>query len=155
LKTTVSGRGVSLKATAATGVMPALWRRYGAAMPCHLPISANVVGATRGEDKIFTFKPWPYGMYAYTHQANTHTHTHNASAQVDARRTVGDVQVRKVKGGTLDAQGQARLRALVMRKGARDIGEGNEGDVCEEDEGLVTGSLLWGLLLENKLKILP
>jgi len=33
---------------------------------------------------------------------------------VDVRRTVGDVQVRKVKGGTLDAQGQAR--ALVKRK---------------------------------------
>jgi hypothetical protein len=77
-------------------------------------------------------------MYTYTHQARTHTHTHtlthtythtytsggttnalsvestNASSQVDARRIVGDVQVRKVKGGTLDAQGQAR--ALVKRE---------------------------------------
>jgi hypothetical protein len=33
---------------------------------------------------------------------------------VDTRRTAGDVQVRKVKGGTLDAKGQAR--ALVKRK---------------------------------------
>jgi hypothetical protein len=38
----------------------------------------------------------------------------NENSQVDARRTVVDVQVRKVKGGTLDTQGQAR--ALVMRK---------------------------------------
>ena len=77
-------------------------------------------------------------MYTYTHQPHTHTHTHthtyththvctsggttnalsvestNVSSQVDVRRTVGDVQVRKVKGGTLDTQGQAR--ALVKRK---------------------------------------
>ena len=37
-----------------------------------MSISAEMVRATRGEDKIVTFKPWPFGMYTHAH---THTHT--------------------------------------------------------------------------------
>jgi hypothetical protein len=38
----------------------------------------------------------------------------NAISQVDARRSVGDPQVRKVKGGTLDGKGKER--ALVKKR---------------------------------------
>jgi hypothetical protein len=58
----------------------------------------------------FTFKPYTSGGTTNTLSVEST----NTSSQVDVCRTVGDVQVRKVKGWTLDSQGQAR--ALVKRK---------------------------------------
>lgn len=65
-----------------------------------MEISVDVVGATRGEDKIFSFKPWPAGGTTTSLSAET-------SGVVPVE---GDVNMRKRKRGELNEEGKKRRK---------------------------------------------
>lgn len=73
-----------------------------------MEISNDYVGCTRGEDKIFSFKPWPSGGTTTSLSAET-------SGVVPVE---GDVNMRKRKRGKLNEEGEKRrkIKAKEFKK---------------------------------------
>ena len=80
-----------------------------------MEISQSLVGARRGEDKIFSFKPWPAG--------GTTTSLSLETAGVDLE---GDINLRKRKRGQLNEEGEKRKKDKAKKvkkivKDTRDV----------------------------------
>lgn len=68
-----------------------------------MQISNDLVGARRGEDKIFSFKPWPAGGTTTALSAEASSSSHGGGME-------GDVSLRKRRRGTLDEDGEKRKK---------------------------------------------
>jgi hypothetical protein len=68
-----------------------------------MQISNDLVGARRGEDKIFSFKPWPAGGTTTALSAEASNSSHGGGKE-------GDVSLRKRRRGTLDEDGEKRKK---------------------------------------------